>query len=286
MRVTTLPADRLELLSSQAPALPRWFARGESRPEWCFLAWDKGRLAGSLGFRGTIATPMLLEVFGLHGDARALAALLAHALPEMRAGGASVVLAHAASPAQAARLESAGFEHFADQRCWRWESPWPPLEVPRGECFRSMEAIGEEAFLEALTRLLDSTQDPLLQLRSRLLGARRAAEDTLDEMKSRNAHAHWWQVFLDPEGKSAGLVCPYLDAPRIGTFGLLETIPGRSFDGLRRALLASGTAVLQSRGVGEIHYCAPWSWDRVFERTGEFRPTGRRVVLRLTLQND
>jgi hypothetical protein len=79
------------------------------------------------------------------------------------------------------------------------------------------------------------------------------------------------------------LVCPYLDAPRVGTFGLLECLPGRPPDRLSEALLARGTAVLQSRGVDEIHFCASPGWQSAFERIGGYKRLGNRHVLSLEI---
>jgi hypothetical protein len=277
-----------------SPILSRMFARGESRPKWCFLAVRDDRPSATIGFRGDVQSPQLVKAFAISGDPDALAGLLEKALPAMHEHGAEAILAEVQIGEVLPGLVRSGFTGLQQRRSWRWESPWPAVIVPPEFTFKSMEEIGEAVFRELITTLFDRTRDPLLGLLSRLWGSVLAAEKTLESLKSRNAHAHWWQACFDPSGSPAGLVCPYLDAPRSGTFGLLETIPGQAASGptsvhperhdlihLRLALLAKGTAVLQSRGVDEIFYAAHASWSPAFRQIGGYKSGGDIQILGL-----
>ena len=197
---TSLPGP--EHAADQAAYVSNMIDRGAMRPEWCFVAEGAGHLTGRYGFwtLPSIEQPeaiVLLDVAAEARDADALAAeLLAHALAGAREAGSKTLDYMLDDPAQwpqwqddldrrARWLEAAGFR--VRRATARYElQPSDATVAPSSDRlrFRTLEDVGEPAYLDAIERVSAGSLDQVTRDERERLGPAAEARQTLDELQS------------------------------------------------------------------------------------------------------
>jgi ribosomal protein S18 acetylase RimI-like enzyme len=228
---------------------------GESRPAWCFSAWDGAQPAAHLCLRGAAGDPRVLEVFGLAGDlAKTGDLLLAACLESIPTYGTRALQAEipARMERTAVLFRRHGFQHLEDRLAYTWDDPWPAVQESERLHFETLEECGVEIFTRLIQGTLARSHEKKLAQSARIKGYAAAAVELFDFFQTQNQHAHWWQAAYTQHGDPVGVVIPVLHSPREGWIGWLGVLPEERGHRYGRDLLARGTAVLQSRGVTSI----------------------------------
>jgi RimJ/RimL family protein N-acetyltransferase/GNAT superfamily N-acetyltransferase len=315
MHTRPVRADELDLFVEAAGSpdhrrevelyLKSMFAAGSMRPDWCFVAEEGDRPLGRLALWTLpgMKEPFALVLLDVPWDDDYMGVgkrLLGYVLDEASAMGAGeieyVLDAPPMRPFFQDRLErrvellqSVGFAFRRETGRFEWPGG-EPLVVPRRLSFRTLEEVGEEAFVDAMRIVSERTLDREIQGERERLGARRAAREFFEDAQRVKHDPRWWQLAHAPNGELAGLVMP-AEPPGFLTIFYVGVVPGMRGQGYVDDLLAAGTAtLLEARRSGENEKPLRADTDvanapmaAAFERAGWSRFAGRReYVMDLT----
>jgi predicted N-acetyltransferase YhbS/RimJ/RimL family protein N-acetyltransferase len=314
MHIRPVRADDLEIFVEVAPDhhseveqyLERMFAAGSMRPEWCFVAEEEGE--GAVGRVAFWTLPGMEEPFALvlldvpwDDDYMGVGTrLLEDMLEEARALGAEEIEHVVDDPPmqpqfqhhphkRVALLEGAGFAFRRETGRFEWRGGEPPA-VPGRLSFRTLEEVGEDAFVDAMREVSEGTLDREIRGERESLGEQRAARDFFEDARRVRHHPTWWRLAYAPNGELAGLVMP-AEPPGFLTIFYVGVVPRMRGQGYVDDLLAAGTAALlgaqRREGNGKPLLAdtdvANKPMASAFERAGWARFAGRReYVVALT----
>jgi RimJ/RimL family protein N-acetyltransferase/predicted N-acetyltransferase YhbS len=260
-------ANELDLFVEATPAnnheeigryLESMFAAGSMRPEWCFVAQNRGRTVGrvALWTLPGMDEPLALVLLDVPWEGEYLdvgAYLLGNVLDEARRLGAREIEHVLDDPpmrpqfqhSPEKRVELLGDFGFALRReTYRYE--WPEGETPpvaNRLFFRSLESVGEEAFVDAMIKASEGTLDREIQEERVRLGPREAAQDFFDDARRVEHDPAWWRLAYAPNGELVGLVMPAAP-PAFLTLFYVAVVPEMRGRGYVNELLAAGTTTL------------------------------------------
>ena len=279
--------------------LERMFAAGSMRPEWCFVAEEEG--AGPLGRVAFWTLPGMEKPFALvlidvpwDDDYMGVGTrLLGDVLEKARALGSEEIEYVVDDPPmrpyfqyhQEKRfelLESFGFTFRRETGRFEWDDGEPP-SVTKRLSFRTLEEVGEDAFVEAMREVSEGTLDREIQGERERLGAKRAAREFFEDARRVKHDPAWWRLAYAPNGELAGLVMP-AEPPGFLTIFYVGVVPQMRGQGYIDDVLAAGTATLleaRSRNGNQKPLLADTDvanepMAAAFERAGWARFAGRR----------
>jgi predicted N-acetyltransferase YhbS/RimJ/RimL family protein N-acetyltransferase len=270
MHTRPVRADELDLFVGAAGTpdqrrevehyLKSMFAAGSMRPEWCFVAEEEQgeRPLGRVAFWTLpgMEKPFALVLLDVPWDDDYVGVgtrLLGDVLESARALGAEEV-EHVVDyppmrpqfqhhPEQRTELlESVGFAFRRETGRFEWRGGEPPA-VPWRLSFRTLEEIGEDAFVEAMRIVSEGTLDREIQGERERLGAERAAREFFEDARKVEHEPSWWRLAYTPEEELVGLVMP-AEPPGFLTIFYVGVVPGMRGQGYIDDLLADGTATL------------------------------------------
>ena len=313
MHTRPVRADELDLFVGAAGSphhrreveqyLKSMFAAGSMRPEWCFVAEEGDRLLGRLalwtlpGMEKPFAF-VLLDV-SWYGDYMGVGSrLLGDVLEEARDIGAGEIEHVVDDPPMRPQfqdhperriklLRSAGFTFRRETGRFEWPGGGPPVVSGRLS-FRTLEEVGEEAFVEAMRIVSEGTLDREIQGERERLGPRRAAREFFEDAQRVEHDPTWWRLAYAQDEELVGLVMP-AEPPGFLTIFYVGVVPQMRGRRYVDDLLAAGTAMLlDARGKGGKPLRADTDvanepMAAAFERVGWARFAGRReYVMDLT----
>jgi hypothetical protein len=287
--------------------MERMFAAGSMRPEWCFIvAQEQGE--SPLGRVAFWTLPGMEEPFALvlldvpwDGEYMDVGTrLLGDVLEEARALGAEEIEHVVDDPPMQPQfqdhrerrvelLESVGFAFRRETGRFEWRGGQPPA-IPVRLSFRTLEEVGEDAFVEAMKEVSEGTLDREIREERERLGAQRAAREFFDDARRVEHDPAWWRLAFTPEGELVGLVMP-AEPPGFLTIFYVGVVPQMRGQGHVDDLLAFGTAtLLETRRKGGNEKPLRADTDvanepmaAAFRRVGWVRFAGRReYVMDLT----
>jgi predicted N-acetyltransferase YhbS len=280
--------------------LKSMFAAGSMRPKWCLVAEEEqgDRPLGRVAFW---TLPGMEEPFALvlldvpwDGDYMGVGTrLLGDALDMARALGAKEIEHVVDDPPMRPQfqyhperrvelLTSVGFAFRRETGRFEWRGGEPPA-IPGRLRFRTLEEVGEDAFVGAMRMVSEGTLDREIRGERERLGAQEAAREFFDDARRVEHDPSWWRLAYTPEEHLAGLVMP-AEPPGFLTIFYVGVLPGMRGRGYVDDLLAAGTATLlevQRRDVNEKPLRADTDvangpMAAAFERAGWTRFAGRR----------
>jgi RimJ/RimL family protein N-acetyltransferase/predicted N-acetyltransferase YhbS len=269
MRIRPVRADELDRFIEAAGSpdhrreieqyLKSMFAAGSMRPEWCFVAEVEaerplGRVA--LWTLPGMEEPFALVLLDVPWDDDYMGVgsrMLGDVLDEVRALGAREVEHVVDDPPMRPQfqdhpqrrvelLQSVGFAFRRETGRFEWPGGEPP-PLPGRLAFRTLEEVGEDAFVEAMKEVSEGTLDREIRGERERLGARRAARAFFDDAQRVKHDPAWWQLAYAPNGELVGLVMP-AEPPGFLTIFYVGVVPGMRGQGYVDDLLAAGTATL------------------------------------------
>jgi RimJ/RimL family protein N-acetyltransferase/GNAT superfamily N-acetyltransferase len=311
MRTRPVGADELDLFVEAASSpghrkevrryLHSMFAADSMRPEWCFVAQEEeeDRPLGGVAFWTLpgMDAPLALVLLDLpwNGDYMGVGTrLLGDVLNEARRLGAEEIEHVLDVPAMRPQfqyhpqkrielLESFGFAFKRETSRFEWREGEPNSE-PERLSFRTLEEVGDEAFIDAMRRVSEGTLDREIREARARLGPQEAARAFFEDAKRVEHESSWWRLaYSRPEGELVGLVMP-AKPPAFLTIFYVGVVPGMRGHGYVDDLLSAGTATLlaaRTKGGDEMPLRADTDVANVpmaaaFERAGWARFARRR----------
>jgi GNAT superfamily N-acetyltransferase len=275
------------------------FAAGSMRPEWCFVAEEQvDRPLGRVAFW---TLPGMEEPFALvlldvpwDGDYMGVGTrLLGDVLDKAWALGAEEIEHVVDDPPMRPQfqghpdkrvelLDSVGFAFRRETGRFEWCGGEAPT-VPSRLSLRTLEEVGEDAFVEAMRMVSEGTLDREIRGERERLGAQEAAREFFDDARRVEHDPSWWRLAYTPEEHLAGLVMP-AEPPGFLTIFYVGVVPEMRGQGYVDDLLAAGTAtLLEVRRSGGNEKPLRADTDvangpmaTAFERAGWTRFAGRR----------
>ena len=240
--------------------LQSMFAASSMRPEWCFVVQDEeeNRPLGRVAFWTLpgVEEPFALVLLDVTWDGDYMAVgtrLLEDVLGEARNLGAEeiehVIDAPPLPPQfqyhvakRVELLEGAGFAFRRETGRFEWREGEPPLVSDR-LAFRTLEEVGEGAFVDAMRRVSEGTLDRAIREERERLGPRGAAHEFFESARRVKHDPAWWRLAYTPSGELVGLVMP-AEPPAFLTVFYIGVVPEMRGRGYVDDLLAAGTATL------------------------------------------
>lgn len=268
MRTRPIRADELDLFIEVGGCqdhreevidyLRSMFAAGSMRREWCFVAEEEGRPLGRVAFW---TLPGMDEPFALvlldvdwEGDYIDVGTLLLRdVLNEARRLGAKDLEHVLDDPPMRPQfqhhpeervelLRSVGFSLGRETDRFEWRGEEPPA-VPDRLQFRTLEEVGEAAFVEAMRRVSEGTLDREIRGERERLGSQLAAREFFADARRVKHEPSWWRLAYSEPGDLVGLVMP-AEPPGFLTVFYVGVVPEMRGRGYGDDLLAAGTATL------------------------------------------
>jgi RimJ/RimL family protein N-acetyltransferase len=307
MHTRPVRADELDLFVEAAGSpdhrrevqryLDRMFAAGSMRPEWCFVALDEGeRPLGRVAFWTLpgLEAPFALVLLDVPWDGDYIDVgrrLLEDVLEEARSLGSGEIEHVIDAPPMQPQfqyhqerreevLRGVGFVFRRETGRFEWRGEEPPA-VPERLSLRTLEEVGEEAFVEAMMEVSRGTLDREIQAETERLGARGAAREFFEDASRVRHDPSWWRLAYAPDGELVGLIMP-AEPPAFLTIFYVGVVPGMRGRGYVDDLLAAGTAtLLEAHSRDERPLIADTDVSNApmaaaFERAGWARFAGRR----------
>lgn len=237
-------------------------SRDSVRVPWCYVLEHEGQLIGRAAFWKLSKTSqpsdfILLDLPWSQPDyAEAGHTLLASLLTTARELGVKALGHVIDSPAQAPQ-----WQNFADQRHqlltaegfvleretlrFEWRAGETPTPFPQGLTFRTLTDVGEDAFIDALSRVSASSLDQRVQHDRETMGAEGEARMTFEDLQQMEYEPAWWQLAYTTGGDLVGLVIP-TKSPTFATIGYIGVVPEQRGHGYIHALLQQGMATLHA----------------------------------------
>jgi RimJ/RimL family protein N-acetyltransferase/predicted N-acetyltransferase YhbS len=308
MHTRPVRADELDLFVGAAGTpdhrrevehyLKSMFAAGSMRPEWCFVAEEQqgDRPLGRVAFWTLpgMKKPFALVLLDVPWEDDYMGVgtrLLGDALESARALGAEEVEHVVDDPPMRPQfqhhpeqrielLESVGFDFRRETGRFEWRGGEPPANSGRLS-FRTLEEVGEDAFVETMRTVSEGTLDREIQGERERLGAERAAREFFEDARRVGHEPSWWRLAYTPEEEVVGLVMP-AEPPGFLTIFYVGVVPGMRGQGYVDDLLAAGTATLlevsrrDQKPLRADTDVANRPMAAAFERAGWARFAGRR----------
>ena len=312
MRTRTINPGELDLFVEVAGSpdhhaevrqyLESMISAGSMRPEWCFVAEERGVPLGRVAFWTLpgLEEPFALVLLDVPWEVDYVGTrLLRDVLNEARRLGAKeiehVIDAPPMRPQfqhdpekRVALLERCGFALRRETDRFEWREGERPFVNDR-LTFRTLGEVGEEAFVDAMTMVSEGTLDREIRDESERLGPRQAARSFFEDAQRVKHDNSWWRLAYTAEGDLVGLVMP-AEPPNFLTIFYVGVVPRMRGLGYVDDLLAAGTATLLDAREWD-GYEKPLRADTdvsnapmaaAFERAGWARFAGRQeYVIRL-----
>ena len=270
MRTRPVRADELDLFVEAGGTpdhrnevrqyLESMLAAGSMRPGWCFVVEEEDRPLGRVAFWTLPGDdrPRALVLLDVPWEGAYLSAgvrLLRDVLDRARRLGVERIEHVLDAPPMYPQfeyhpeqrtelLEDVGFSLKRRTIRFEWRGDEPPLVSERFS-FRTLEEVGEEAFVDAIARVSEGTLDQEIQNERKRMGPQGAARAFFEDASGAKHGPSWWRLAYSPGGELVGLVMP-AESPALLTVFYIGVVPEMRGHGYIDDLLAAGTATLLS----------------------------------------
>lgn len=263
----------------------RMVEQGETRPEWCFVAFEDARPVGRMGFWALPAEPDHRNVWGARAPADPGLAeeLVRTSHASLAECGVRTVewRIRDDDPFREPKLDLLSRIHypFIQAKSRHVLDPARPRAAsPSRLEFRSRRETGDEIFVDAIRRVTVGTLDRMTRRWVDRLGPEAEARKTFEGLSDLHDESGWWQLAFEGEDL-VGLIVPQrLD--QHGVINYIGVVPGHR--GRRRSaeLIDRAVATLAAAGLAQVIADvdvenAPMA--AAFERAGFVRRPGERV---------
>jgi len=240
--------------------LTQMWDEGYIRPEWCFVAEVAGAFIGRIVYWTLPLVENLFEVDFLEvpWDADYLEVgtkLLRSSLPLLQQEHTVIqYVIDTPSPMStfaAQRLEvieQSGFEFTRETRRFEWLMN--EIIPSQRLVFRSLDDVGEDAFIDAMMRVSENTLDRLLQRQIDTVGLAQSVIEQFQLLQAFKYKSSWWQLAYNQTGV-VGLIMP-AENDGGAIIGYIGVIPEYRGQGYVHDLLAQGTVTLKAAGARRV----------------------------------
>lgn len=293
-------SDQAERNTALATSLDTWLTGDQTRLDWLIVAEVDGAFVGRVAYSSDRGLPHPKHVvffdapwdhdaFGLQEELfrRSLALVGGHRIPCIEYFLDTPSERVPAPDALTAALSRFGFTLSLERVRIEWIRAAPLRTPAQHFTFRTLEEVGEEAFIAAIARVSEGTLDSYTQQRCAEIGAlAEAREHFQDEQRfQKRWEPRWWQLAYTEAGQLVGLAMP-AENPSWPNIGYIGVVPEQRGHGYIDELIIQGTRTLQAEGARRV--IADTDFGNVpmanaFRRCGYTQYGVRRIfTLRLT----
>ncbi len=274
MRTQTVRAAELDSFVEAGGAYPHreqvrqyvksMFDAGSMRPQWCFVVEEGERSVGrvALWTLPGMDEPLDLVLLDVPWEGSAGARLLADVLERARSLGAHEIGHVLDEPPmwpqwqdsperRAGLLERVGFLLRRETSRFEWRRELGLPAMARRLDFRSLDEVGEEAFVGAIERVSEGTLDREIQAERDQLGPAGAAREFFELERKLEYDPAWCRLAYAQDGGLVGLVMPARN-PTSAVINFIGVVPEHRGKGYVDDLLAAGTSALHTSGAERI----------------------------------
>ena len=232
---------------------------GSSQPNRCFVIEENGVLIGRIVYRGQGEE---VNFTGLHlpwdGDYLSIGEqLFKHTLTALKAQGVERLEAYATSALSYAEYVRALLDHLGlplvqTKIRYVWTHNGDPLAPTDRLTYKTLNEIGEHAFVDLIKRASVDTLDRLDQHQIKLLGAQQHAQTYFDLLKTEfEFRPEWWLVGFTADNQAVGHVVgvPFNLHRAEASIGYIGVVPEQRGHGYVRDLLLNAMDVLVKDGI-------------------------------------
>jgi len=270
MNVRSITRDEIDKFTSLVDksgefkdTLTSLWESGESSPEWCFVAEEKGEFIARVSYWVFSSNPGEIHMLGLHlpwdGNYCEIGTkLLTQSLAQMRRRGADSLECRLYSDSTTFLGEHKKlFELIGlslTQEKWRFirEETDRSIVISDRLVFKTLNDAGKDAFINAIQQVTEGTLDQEDQLSIETLGREKAALNYFNTLKDIDYRPEWWQLAYKTDGRLVGLIIPQKFSSKEGAINYIGVVPEQRGLGYVNDLLAKGTIILQADGVKRI----------------------------------
>jgi hypothetical protein len=259
--------ELLASLSEKTEASTDWVTglldRGESRPEWCRMAFsDAGELVAAHVFDSWSPagdpgpTPASILLLG-HSAADAAADLLTHDLTalDVRSVDARIVIEYdAPAPLRALResqpaiVQAAGFELDVDRVRLRWPFQQKPQQPKGILTFRPESTMAPDTVERIFAEVADESVDNWMRRERAEHGRQQEAAQRLDIARNRDYPDDWFVIGFNENDEPVGYVQSATGAPDRAILAEIGVVAAQRGHRYVDELLAYGTTVIVDSG--------------------------------------
>ena len=302
-------------LSASVNVLTNEFTEGRSRPEWSFVAEQGGRIVGLLGYRAPAAHPdleqtpdtLIISILDLPWDSDFLevgAALLEWSFAKLRSLGVSkvkwdfdsadfwsetlILYPHSRKNLELAHQVGMSLRQEKINYLYTVPDSAPSMMLSR-LTYRTLQEVGEAAYIEALRLTAEGTLDQNDAESRRRFGPEQAARRFFDGINDGMTYEpRLWKLGYTVSGSLAGLIAPLKMWGDIGTLGYIGVVPEHRGNSYAADLLQQGVADLQAEGIRRVIAdtdALNVPMQRTFEKTG-YRLQGQSWSYEISLAEE
>ena len=283
----TFGTDVKHIQDSVKTYLQDMLKKGAIRLDWCFVLEENGRMCGRAAYWTLpgLDKPLDLVLWELpwhRKDCLFLAQrLLGDTLRLLHIDDSAEIGHVLDSPAMAPQwqeyaekrqeiLDGLGF--CLERETHRFERHGGTVDfAPQGNLiYRALPDVGEEAFVEAILLVSQSTGDRRISRERDTKGAMTQAWDMFREMQRMEYAADWWELAYNQNGQLVGLLMP-AKAPAFATIGYIGVVPEQRGYGYIDQLLQRVSLIFAIAGETYIRAdtdTGNTSMAKAFERAG------------------
>ncbi len=239
-----------------------FWASGESRPAWCFVAEDGADWLGGVFYRKRGDGVSFYDL-QINADQDYLAIgsrLLRDSLRQMYEQGVARFVRNFQTGENHVEKWRSLLDHLQipleqEKALFTWDADQPMPIVQQRLTYRSLAVVGEAAFVDALRRVTDATLDRGDQADRTKEGPQSHAQEYFDLLKHAfHSQPDWWALAYTTEDRLVGLHMPVLfDAGSDeGTIGYIGVVPEQRGQGYIHDVLARCTETLLNTGISSI----------------------------------
>lgn len=243
--------------------LTTMWEEGYVRPEWCFVAEEAGAFIGRIVYWTLPSLDNFFEVDVLEAPWSANylevgTKLLHDSLAQMQLQAEAIIQYTLDTPYPISTsvmstdvdqrievIEKFGFSLIRETRRFEWKETQTQIASSQRLVFRTLDNVGEEAFINTIMRVSENSLDRILQQETEKLGLERYADEKFKTLKAFKYKPTWWQLAYTQDGSLVGLIMSAENdgGPIIGYIGVLPEYRGQ---GYVNDLLAQGTLTLKA----------------------------------------
>ena len=233
-----------------------------SSPKWCFVVEEDGRFIARVTFDIFPSEPRNLMVWRYYvqegeGCLDTGVYLFKSAIEALSGKGLRLIEYHLYGSGdkrfqdQRDLFLGAGFEVRQEKKNFRFTED-RLIELSDRLVFKTLEEVGEEAFVHAIERVTEGTLDSYDEKDVCTMGKTKAAKFYFDGLKDIECNSAWWKLAYEYNQGFVGLIVPQKFTSKLGAINYIGVAPEKRGRGYVKDLLAMGTSTLKSAGIGEI----------------------------------
>jgi RimJ/RimL family protein N-acetyltransferase len=280
--------ERADLNEHFLAYLTEMLSLGYVRLEWCFVAEEAGKFIGRIVYWSLqgIDKPMIVDILEVPWSENYIEVgtnLLEHSLAQLHLQSIEYDLDSPSSDFTSLQKRIELFEHFgftlkSETIRFEWKDTQTQIVPSNRLTFRSLEQVGEDAFIDAIIQVSSQTLDRSISKDQVKLGQEQEARERFKLFKAFNYQSAWWQLAYTNEESLVGLILP-AENDGGAIIGYIGVVPEHRGKGYVNDLLNQGTLTLKSNDARRIRADTDSSntpMIRAFKRAGYKQFASRR----------